>query len=89
MKERLSRRQWLLLGAAACAASAVSGQTVLAQQSPYLKAAGCMAPMTGTPLAAPWDAPVAELVGIIVDDSKALRELELGEIEPATRFVPW
>jgi hypothetical protein len=43
--------------------------------------------MTGTALAESREAPVAILVGIILDYSKPLRLIDLGELEPATQFT--
>jgi len=45
-----------------------------------------MATLTGVDLSNPWLQPTAGLVGIIVADSKLLRALDLGSIEPATYF---
>jgi hypothetical protein len=46
-----------------------------------------MSPMTGSDLAAARIEPTSGLVGIIVAISKPLREIDLGEIEPATYYV--
>ena len=47
----------------------------------------CMTPVAGPPPPPAWNEPVAGLVAVIVDYSKPLRELDLGEIEPAVFFM--
>jgi len=46
-----------------------------------------MSAITGTQLNNEWIEPTTTLVDIILEDSKSLRSLELGEIEPATYFT--
>jgi hypothetical protein len=41
-----------------------------------------MAVVTGQPVAEKWVNPTASLLGVILNSTKSLRELELGEIEP-------
>ena len=45
-----------------------------------------MSSLTGTKLEERWIEPAATLVSVILDDSKSLRSLDLGEIEPAVTF---
>jgi hypothetical protein len=42
--------------------------------------------LTGTKLDDRWVEPTATLVSVILEDSKSLRSLDLGEIEPAITF---
>lgn len=60
--------------------------TVLAQEQGLGATIHSMAAVTGSDLSAPWLAPTAQLVGIILADSQRLRTLDLGSIEPATYF---
>lgn len=46
-----------------------------------------MTPMTGNELAEGRLEPTSALVGVIVAISKPLREIDLGETEPATFYV--
>jgi hypothetical protein len=46
-----------------------------------------MSAVTGTQLSDEWLEPTATLVSVILEDSKPLRSLELGAIEPATYFT--
>ncbi|MBZ5654828.1 MAG: hypothetical protein LAO56_06065 [Acidobacteriia bacterium] len=59
---------------------------LLAEEQPLDTTIRSMTSVTGTNLGAPWLQPTAELVGIILADSQALRALDLGSIEPATYF---
>ena len=45
-----------------------------------------MSSLTGTKLEDRWIEPTATLVSVILEDSKSLRSLDLGEIEPAITF---
>lgn len=84
-----SRRLWLqsTCGLGASTAVFCSPLAILAQDTRLLDAARAMSVMTGAELQEPWIEPTTALVGIILDYSKALRALDLGELEPATIFV--
>lgn len=82
---RFSRRMWLQSSAAA--GLFLLPLTPLAAQDPGLQGAvRRMSSMTGTDLPGSREAPVTTLVGIILDYSKPLRLIDLGELEPATQF---
>jgi hypothetical protein len=85
---QLSRRLWLQ-GAAGGGAALVSVSLLdlLAQDPRLLGAARSMSAMTGVELPEKWLEPATSLVGVILDYSKVLRKLDLGELEPATFFV--
>lgn len=78
-----SRRAWIQGGALAVL---VSGSQALAQESSVDSTLRSMSSITGSPLTDQWLTPVATLVSVILEDSKSLRALELGSIEPATYF---
>lgn len=83
--DRFSRRKWLQSSAAA--GLSLLASTPLAAQDPGLQGAvRRMSAMTGADLPESREAPVAILVGIILDYSKPLRLIDLGELEPATQF---
>ncbi len=46
-----------------------------------------MSTVTGGRIEENWVGPTATLVGIILDYSKGLREIDLGELEPPTDFL--
>jgi hypothetical protein len=52
-----------------------------------LEAVRKMSVMTGAELPERWAAPTTSLVGVILQYSGSLREIDLGEMEPATFFV--
>lgn len=81
----LTRRTWVKRSGMGVAA-VLFAPALPAQEPPPGAAIRCLATVTGTDLSDPWLEPTAGLVGIIVADSKALRALDLGPIEPATCF---
>ena len=82
---RFSRRKWLQSSAAT--GLSLLAPAPLAAQDPSLQGAvRRMSAMTGANLPESREAPVAILVGIILDYSKPLRLIDLGELEPATQF---
>lgn len=89
--QQITRRVWIQ--GVACAAAGVSTigllpNVVALGQSPSLTAAiRAMTAVTGDRIEENWVGPTASLVGIILHTSKGLRELNLGEIEPATDFL--
>jgi len=83
----LTRRTWLQSSAAA-GISLLTLSDLAAQDEGFREALRRMSLMTGAPLPASREATVALLVSIILDYSKSLRALDLGEVEPAPRFVP-
>ncbi len=82
----LTRRLWLQ-GTAGAAGSMLVFSPLLAQQPELLEAVRKMSVMTGAELPERWAAPTTSLVGVILQYSKSLREIDLGELEPATFFV--
>jgi hypothetical protein len=91
VSQRVTRRLWLQ--SAACTAVGASlfsfSPKVVAQtQAPplaYLIRA--MTALTGVRIEENWIGSTAGLVGIILDSSKGMRELDLGEIEPLNDFL--
>lgn len=89
--QRLSRRLWLQ--GLACTAVGMSAtgfpQSVgaVAQARPLSDVIRAMSAVTGSRIEENWVGPTAALVGIILDSSKGLRELDLGEIEPLNDFL--
>jgi hypothetical protein len=81
----LNRRTWLQRSVTGVAAL-LFAPLLLAQEKPLDATIRSMATVTGVDLNDPWLQPTAGLVGIIVADSKPLRALDLGSIEPATYF---
>lgn len=81
----LTRRLWLQ--GTAGAAGMLVFSPLLAQQPELLEAVRKMSVMTGAELPERWAAPTASLVGVILQYSESLREIDLGELEPATFFV--
>ncbi len=80
-----TRRLWLQ--GTAGAAGMLVFSPLLAQQPELLEAVRKMSVMTGAELPERWAAPTASLVGVILQYSEGLREIDLGELEPATFFV--
>jgi hypothetical protein len=89
--QEITRRLWIQ--SLACVAAGVStlgllsDAEVLGQAPPLTPAIRAMTAVTGAPIEENWVGPTAFLVGIILDSSKGLRELNLGELEPATDFL--
>lgn len=84
---RLSRRTWLQRSSTGVAALFLAPPLVAQDEAQPLDATiRSMATVTGVDLNDSWLQPTAGLVGIIVADSKPLRALDLGLIEPATYF---
>ena len=81
-----SRRAWIQ-GSGATLTVLFSGSPLLAQEAPLRSALESMSTVTGSRLGDKWVEPVAMLVNAILDDSKALRSLQLGSIEMAARFT--
>ncbi len=69
------------------ASGALAASPTIAQESSFASAVRAMAPMTGADLPPARVEPTSTLVGIIVEISKPLREIDLGEMEPATSYV--
>jgi hypothetical protein len=67
--------------------SALLAASVLAQDPQLLEAIRQMSVMTDSTLPERWVEPTTSLVGVILEYSKGLRELDLGQREPATFFV--
>jgi len=80
-----TRRLWLQ--GTAGAAGMLVFSPLLAQQPELLEAVRKMSVMTGAELPERWAAPTASLIGVILQYSESLREIDLGELEPATFFV--
>jgi hypothetical protein len=81
------RRAWILRSAAGLGIL-FSGSRLLAQPSSLGAALESMSALTGTHMPHQWLEPVTGLVDAILEDSKPLRSLDLGSIEPATIFRP-
>ncbi len=81
------RRAWIRKSAAGLAIL-FSGSRLLAQPSSLGVALQSMSVLTGTQLPHQWLEPVTGLVDAILEDSKPLRSLDLGSVEPATIFRP-
>ncbi len=69
------------------ASSALAATPTFAQGQAFASAIRAMSPITGADLPAARVEPTSGLVGIIVEISKPLREIDLGEMEPATSYV--
>lgn len=80
-------RRTLLLSSAATGISLLTLSDLAAQDESFREALRRMSLMTGAQLPESREATVALLVSIILDYSKSLRALDLGEIEPATWYV--
>ena len=88
---QFTRRLWLQGVACSLGLSVVglsAGGDAAVQDSPTAAAIRAMSTMTGGELAEPWVGPTASLVSIILDYSKGLRQLDLGELEPTTVYRP-
>jgi hypothetical protein len=85
-QSRLSRRGWIHRSGVGFT-TLLFGSPLLAQEPPLRTTLRSMSAVTGTQLSDEWVEPTATLVNIILEDSKPLRSLELGEIEPATYFT--
>jgi hypothetical protein len=72
-------------GAAGLSALVVA--SVLAQDAQLREAIRQMSLMTDAALPERWVEPTTALVGVILEYSKGLRALDLGELEPATFFI--
>jgi len=80
-----SRRAWIRGGGAGLAVL-LAKPRLLAQDARLGDVLQSMSSLTGTKLDDRWVEPTSTLVGVILEDSKSLRSLDLGEIEPATTF---
>jgi hypothetical protein len=93
IRQSITRRRWLQgVGCTALAISTTrlsSNVEVLAQQTtpPLANLIRAMSAVTGSEVAENWINPTASLLGIIISSSKGLREINLGELEPATDFL--
>ncbi len=89
--QQITRRLWLQ--GMACTAAGVSAASLLpdgearAQAPPLADVIRSMSAVTGEVIEENWVGPTASLVRIILDYSKGLRALDLGEVEPATDFL--
>lgn len=84
----MTRRGWLQATAGGAGLLACSFVPLLAQQPPLREALRQMVAVTGSELPEQWAEPTTGLVGVILEYSKTLRALDLGEREPATIFRP-
>lgn len=82
----ITRRSLLQGAGGAASLSALLAASVLAQEPQLREAIRQMSVMTESGLSERWLEPTTGLVGVILDYSKTLRALELGEREPATFF---
>jgi len=80
------RRTWIQ-GSATTLTMLFLGSQLPAQEAPLRSTLDSMSAVTGLHLGDQWLDPVATLVNVILEDSKPLRSLELGAIEPATHFT--
>ncbi len=80
------RRTWIQ-GSATALTMLFLGSQLPAQEAPLRSTLDSMSSVTGLHLGDQWLEPVATLVNVILEDSKPLRTLELGTIEPATHFT--
>jgi hypothetical protein len=88
---QVTRRTWLQglgcsVGISALALSA-SGQSNT-QDAAIQNAVRSLTTMTGAEIPEPWVGPTALLVGIILDYSKDLRQLDLGDLELPAIYRP-
>jgi hypothetical protein len=79
-----SRRAWIRGGTGL--AVLLAQPRLLAQGSRFGDVLQSMSSLTGTELDNQWVEPTATLVSVILEDSKSLRSLDLGAIEPAITF---
>lgn len=84
-RRMIPRRLWLQ--GTAGAAGMLVFSPLLAQRPELLEAVRKMSVMTGAELPERWAAPTTSLVGVILQYSASLREIDLGDLEPATFFV--
>lgn len=82
----VSRRTCLNLGGMAIGLLLSSAKSLYGQEA-SVQITSCMTPLAGPAPPAAWNDSVTGLVSVIVDYSKPLRELDLGEIEPAVHFI--
>lgn len=85
----LSRRRCLGYGLGLIGMSAVTGEVLPAQAqsvSPLLATTSSMLRMTGAQMSETRLQNATVLLGVILDISKELRAIDLGEIEPATMY---
>jgi hypothetical protein len=82
----INRRNWLRLALLA-SGGAVVAPLAFAQEASVAAAVRAMSPMTGASLPETRVEPTSALVGVIVAISKPLREIDIGEMEPATFYV--
>ena len=94
LSRQITRRLWLRgMGWTAVAISTTALSTnveVLAQQQitpPLSNVIRAMSAVTGTEVEENWINSTASLVGIIINSSKGMREIDLGELEPSTDFI--
>ena len=80
-----SRRAWIQ-GSAATLTILFSGSQLRAQEAPLSSTLQSMSSVVGSRQEDKWLEPVAALVNAILEDSKPLRALDLGSIEPSTCF---
>jgi hypothetical protein len=80
-----SRRAWIRSTGAGFAVL-LANPRLLAQDARVGDVLQSMSSLTGTKLDDRWVEPTATLVSVILEDSKSLRSLDLGEIEPAITF---
>ena len=85
------RRAWIQKSTAALTVL-LTGSRLLArgasvQEASLRSALDSMSSITGSPLENRWLEPTTSLVSAILADSKPLRALQLGSIEPATHFT--
>ncbi len=82
----ITRRLWLQGAGLAAVGAPAAGFSPRAPASPQTSALPdvirSMTLVTGVRIEENWIAPTASLVGIILDSTKGLRELDLGEVEP-------
>ena len=82
----LTRRLWLQATAGGVGLMVCSFVPLLAQDPQLRNAIRQMVTVTGSELPERWLEPTTGLVGVILEYSKTLRALDLGEREPATFF---
>lgn len=80
----LTRRDWLAITAVSTVGACVP--SLSAQEVSLENTLKSMEPLTGAVLSRDSLASASSLVSVIVESSKGLRSLDLGEIEPATEF---
>jgi len=91
LNQPITRRLWIQSVAYAAAGASTIGLSsnveAQGQAPPLAPAIRAMMAVTGDQIEESWIGPTASLVGIILDYSKGLRELNLSEVEPATDFL--